>query len=68
MVRAPPGYQFVGADVDSEELWISGVLADSHLAREHGKMSTSRGNVPVFTPLGKKMRTERRSLTLCLSP
>eukprot|EP00117_Sycon_ciliatum_P041275 scpid20856/ scgid30220/ DNA polymerase subunit gamma-1; Mitochondrial DNA polymerase catalytic subunit; PolG-alpha len=36
MVRTPPGYCFVGADVDSEELWISGILADSHLAREHG--------------------------------
>jgi DNA polymerase gamma 1 len=29
MVRAPPGYVIVGADVDSEELWISSVMGDS---------------------------------------
>jgi DNA polymerase gamma 1 len=29
MVRAPPGYCFVGADVDSEELWISSVMGDA---------------------------------------
>ncbi|KAK3954234.1 DNA polymerase family A-domain-containing protein [Pseudoneurospora amorphoporcata] len=29
MVRAPPGYVFVGADVDSEELWIASVVGDA---------------------------------------
>lgn len=29
MVRAPAGYAIVGADVDSEELWISSVMGDS---------------------------------------
>ncbi|KAH8917681.1 hypothetical protein BT69DRAFT_1248512 [Atractiella rhizophila] len=29
MIRAPPGYAIVGADVDSEELWICSVLGDS---------------------------------------
>lgn len=29
MVRAPKGYSIVGADVDSEELWISSVMGDS---------------------------------------
>ncbi|KAI0628651.1 gamma DNA-directed DNA polymerase [Trametes polyzona] len=29
MVRAPPGYALVGADVDSEELWISSVMGDA---------------------------------------
>jgi len=29
MVRAPPGYSIVGADVDSEELWIASVMGDS---------------------------------------
>jgi DNA polymerase gamma 1 len=29
MIRAPPGYSLVGADVDSEELWISSVMGDS---------------------------------------
>ncbi|PRT56815.1 DNA polymerase gamma, mitochondrial [Wickerhamiella sorbophila] len=29
MVRAPEGYAFVGADVDSEELWIASLLGDA---------------------------------------
>ncbi|OWB54568.1 hypothetical protein B5S28_g418 [[Candida] boidinii] len=29
MVQAPPGYKFVGADVDSEELWIASLVGDS---------------------------------------
>ncbi|KAF9812850.1 hypothetical protein IEO21_05950 [Rhodonia placenta] len=29
MVRAPKGYAIVGADVDSEELWISSVMGDA---------------------------------------
>lgn len=35
MVRAPPGYSIVGADVDSEELWISSVMGDSQFGM-HG--------------------------------
>ncbi|GMM30658.1 DNA-directed DNA polymerase gamma [Martiniozyma asiatica (nom. inval.)] len=29
LVRAPPGYCFVGADVDSEELWIASLMGDA---------------------------------------
>ncbi len=29
MVKAPPGYCFVGADVDSEELWIASLVGDA---------------------------------------
>ncbi|KAL2270358.1 hypothetical protein VTJ83DRAFT_2542 [Remersonia thermophila] len=35
MVKAPPGYVFVGADVDSEELWIASVVGDATF-RIHG--------------------------------
>ncbi|KAJ2549786.1 DNA-directed DNA polymerase gamma mip1 [Coemansia sp. RSA 1933] len=35
MVRCPSGYRFVGADVDSEELWISALIGDSQF-RMHG--------------------------------
>jgi DNA polymerase gamma 1 len=35
MVQAPPGYCFVGADVDSQELWISAIIGDSY-AKVHG--------------------------------
>ncbi|XP_074606134.1 DNA polymerase subunit gamma-1-like [Acropora palmata] len=36
MVRAPPGYCLVGADVDSQELWIAAILGDAHFAGMHG--------------------------------
>ncbi len=35
MVRAPPGYAIVGADVDSEELWISSAMGDAQFGM-HG--------------------------------
>ncbi len=37
MVRAPSGYHLVGADVDSQELWIASVLGDMHFAGMHGE-------------------------------
>lgn len=37
MVQAPPGYVLVGADVDSQELWIAAVLGDAHFAGMHGE-------------------------------
>lgn len=36
MVQVPKGYKFVGADVDSQELWIASLIGDSHFARIHG--------------------------------
>ena len=38
MVQTPPGYHFVGADVDSQELWIAALLGDSQFANVHGKL------------------------------
>ncbi|KAH6680813.1 DNA polymeras-like protein gamma [Halenospora varia] len=35
MVKAPPGYSFVGADVDSEELWIASLIGDAQF-KIHG--------------------------------
>lgn len=35
LVEAPPGYVFVGADVDSEELWIASLVGDS-MFKLHG--------------------------------
>lgn len=45
MVQAPDGYKIVGADVDSQELWIAAVLGDSgagiHGATPFGWMTLS---------------------------
>ncbi|PVU92119.1 hypothetical protein BB561_004020 [Smittium simulii] len=40
LIEAPAGYKFVGADVDSEELWISSLLGDAQFGM-HG--STALG-------------------------
>lgn len=36
MVKAPPGYCFVGADVDSEELWIASLMGDAQFGLHGG--------------------------------
>ncbi|XP_055913074.1 DNA polymerase subunit gamma-1, mitochondrial [Eupeodes corollae] len=36
MIQAPRGYRIVGADVDSQELWIASVLGDAHATGMHG--------------------------------
>jgi DNA polymerase gamma 1 len=42
MVQAPLGYCFVGADVDSQELWIASILADAQYAEMHGKFTREK--------------------------
>ncbi len=42
MVQAPSGYCFVGADVDSQELWIASILADAKYAELHGRLKRKR--------------------------
>lgn len=49
MIQCPPGFTFVGADVDSQELWIASAIGDSHFAGQHG--STALG---WMTLQGKK--------------
>ncbi|KAI9810292.1 MAG: DNA-directed DNA polymerase gamma mip1 [Pycnora praestabilis] len=58
MVKAPPGYCFVGADVDSEELWIASLVGDAQF-RLHG------GNAIGFMTLEgtKAMGTDLHSKT-----
>ena len=36
MIQAPPDYCFVGADVDSQELWIASLMGDSYSYMIHG--------------------------------
>ena len=36
IIEAPPGYHLVGADVDSQELWIASILGDAHFGGMHG--------------------------------
>lgn len=50
MVQAPPGYVLVGADVDSQELWIAAVLGDAHFAGMHGEQEPGPGRVEAACP------------------
>ncbi|XP_035785650.1 DNA polymerase subunit gamma-1, mitochondrial-like [Anopheles albimanus] len=59
MVQAPSGYRIIGADVDSQELWIASVLGDARCGTLHGA-----------TPFGwmtlsgtKATRTDMHSVT-----
>ncbi|KAL2800498.1 DNA polymerase family A-domain-containing protein [Aspergillus keveii] len=36
MIKAPPGYAFVGADVDSQELWIASLIGDAQFQLHGG--------------------------------
>jgi DNA polymerase gamma 1 len=58
MVRAPEGYCFVGADVDSQELWIASLIGDATF-KLHG------GNAVGFMTLegSKAMGTDLHSRT-----
>ena len=59
MIVCPDGYCFVGADVDSQELWIASLYGDSYFASMHG--STAIG---WMTLQGKKKDgTDMHSVT-----
>jgi len=36
VVQSPPGYSFIGADVDSQELWIASLIGDAKSVQMHG--------------------------------
>lgn len=50
MVQVPPGYHLVGADVDSQELWIAAVLGEAHFAGMHGSTCRVASNCETVTP------------------
>lgn len=58
MIQAPKGYQFVGADVDSQELWIASLMGDSYSYKIHGgtglSFMTLRGNKSDKTDMHSK--------------
>lgn len=58
MIQAPDGYCFVGADVDSQELWIASLMGDSYSYKIHGgtglSYMTLRGNKSEKTDMHSK--------------
>jgi DNA polymerase gamma 1 len=45
MIQCPEGYNFVGADVDSQELWIASTIGDSNFTKIHGSTAVSWMNL-----------------------
>lgn len=57
MIKAPPGYCFVGADVDSEELWIASLVGDAQFQLHGGNaigFMTLEGTKAAGTDLHSK--------------
>lgn len=57
MVKAPPGYSFVGADVDSQELWIASLVGDAQFQLHGGSaigFMTLEGTKAAGTDLHSK--------------
>lgn len=57
MVKAPPGYAFVGADVDSQELWIASLVGDAQFQLHGGNaigFMTLEGTKAAGTDLHSK--------------
>lgn len=58
MIQAPDGYCFVGADVDSQELWIASLIGDSYSYKIHGgtglSYMTLRGSKSEKTDMHSK--------------
>lgn len=67
MVQAPPGYVLVGADVDSQELWIAAVLGDAHFAGMHGEWEPGLRGVQAAGALRPSLRGGGRGFLSLLS-
>lgn len=68
MVQAPPGYVLVGADVDSQELWIAAVLGDAHFAGMHGKWEPGLEQRGGGLMSGRRSTSKAASLAVALPP
>ncbi|KAN0061463.1 DNA-directed DNA polymerase gamma mip1 [Thecaphora frezii] len=61
MVKAPPGYSLVGADVDSEELWICSVMGDAQFGI-HGATAIGWMTLEGTKALGTDLHSKTASI------
>ncbi|PKI84234.1 Mip1p [Malassezia vespertilionis] len=61
MVRAPPGWSIVGADVDSEELWICSVMGDAQFGL-HGATAIGWMTLEGSKTLGTDLHSKTASI------
>lgn len=62
MIQPPEGYYFVGADVDSQELWIASLFGDANFARMHGCTAISWMNLQGKKSDGTDIHTKTASM------
>ncbi|KAE8270229.1 hypothetical protein A4X09_0g2101 [Tilletia walkeri] len=61
MVKAPPGWSIVGADVDSEELWICSVMGDAQFGM-HGATAVGWMTLEGTKSLGTDLHSKTASI------
>lgn len=61
MVKSPPGWSIVGADVDSEELWICSVLGDAQFGH-HGSTAIGWMTLEGTKALGTDLHSKTASI------
>ncbi|KAL4887392.1 DNA polymerase family A-domain-containing protein [Aspergillus karnatakaensis] len=61
MIKAPPGYAFVGADVDSQELWIASLIGDAQF-QLHGGNAIGFMNLEGSKAAGTDMHSRTASI------
>ncbi|CAD6930405.1 unnamed protein product [Tilletia controversa] len=61
MVKAPPGWRIVGADVDSEELWICSVMGDAQFGM-HGATAVGWMTLEGTKSLGTDLHSKTASI------
>jgi DNA polymerase gamma 1 len=62
MIQAPDGYNLVGADVDSQELWIASTIGDSHFSKIHGSTALGWMNLQGKKSDGTDMHSKTASM------
>ena len=62
MIQSPKDYVFVGADVDSQELWIASTIGDAHFANMHGSTALGWMNLQGKKADGTDMHSKTASM------
>eukprot|EP00049_Salpingoeca_infusionum_P006199 m.102709 g.102709 ORF g.102709 m.102709 type:complete len:1101 (+) comp13227_c0_seq7:304-3606(+) len=65
MTCAPPGYKFVGADVDSQELWIASLFGDAAFAKMHGSTAIAWMTLQGSKAAGTDVHTATAEILGC---
>jgi DNA polymerase gamma 1 len=62
MIQCPQGFNLIGADVDSQELWIAATIGDAHFAKIHGSTALGWMNLQGKKSDGTDMHSKTASM------